>query len=454
MIDSFKNLLSKVDADYADIRYEKKFETSIVFAGKELSKASTSSTDGYVVRVLKDGGFASGVFTKPEDAQKVMAMVVENAKLTGRNSSQPVKLAPVEVIKAVFKPELQEDPRKVSFAEKLELTRQANLIPFSHPAVATTWTVYNEEIREKCLVTTEGSEIQEELVTVSLGGRITARDGNLVQEIVVQSGGGNGFQTVRNQEQNFADRTRIAVDLLTAEPVSGGVYNCILNPGMAAVFTHEAFGHSSEADCIESRPVLRNKMQLGAKLGSEKLSITDDATIPGLVGFYRFDDEGVRVRRTELLKNGVLVGRLHSRRTAALFNEPISGHAIAEDYRYPPIIRMGTIFIEPGQDSLEEMFAMLGDGLYLLDAKGGQTASDNFTFGAQYGYLVKNGKPAGMIRDINVSGNLFQTMLNITAVGNDLEYSKRGGCGKGQMNPRSCKGAPHILAQNLVIGGK
>lgn len=349
MIEFLRNALSRVDADYADIRHEKMFETAIAFDGKDLSQASTSSTDGYVVRVLKNGGFASGVFTRAEDAQKVLGMVMENAKLTGRNLSEPIRLAPIAATKAIFKPELHEDPRKVSFAEKLELTRQANLIPFSHPAVATTRTAYNEIIREKCFVSNEGSEIQEELVTVSLGGRITARDGNLVQEIVVVSGGGNGFQSVRNQEQNFADRTRIAVDLLKAEPVSGGVYNCILNPGMAAVFTHEAFGHSSEADCIESHPAMREKMQIGAKLGSDKLSITDDATIPGLVGFYRFDDEGVRVRRTELLKNGVLVGRLHSRRTAAEFGEPLSGHSIAEDYRYPPIIRMGTIFIEPGR---------------------------------------------------------------------------------------------------------
>ncbi len=454
MKDFLKNLLSNVHADYADIRYEKKCDTSIVFEGKELAEAGANATDGYVVRVLKNGGFATGVFTRSEDAEKVIAAVCENAVLIGQNVARPVKLAAVDVVKETFKPLLKEDPREISFSEKLEIARQTSMIPLANPAIATTRIAYNEIIREKCLVTSEGAEISEELVTVSLGGRITAKDGSLVQEVAVSSGGSDGFHSVRNQEQNFADRTKIAVDLLKARPVEGGVYNCILNPSLASVFTHEAFGHSSEADCIESRPSLRDKMQIGAELGSQQLSITDDATIQGLVGFYRFDDEGVRVRRTELLKNGVLVGRLHSRRTAIEFGEPLTGHAIAEDYRYPPIIRMGTIFIEPGNQSLEEMFAALGDGLYLCEAKGGQTASDNFTFGAQYGYLVKNGKPTQMIRDINISGNLFETMRNIVAVGKDLEFSKRGGCGKGQMNPRSCKGAPHILAQKLVIGGR
>ena len=153
------------------------------------------------------------------------------------------------------------------------------------------------------------------------------------------------------------------------------------------------------------------------------------------------------------MKNGILTGRLHSRRTAPAFNEPLSGHSIAEDFRYAPIIRMGTIFIEPGEKSFDQLAMELGTGLYILDEKGGQTSGENFTFGAQYGFLVKDGKVSDMIRDINISGNLYNTMQNITAVGNDLVLSKEGGCGKGQLNIRSCCGSPHILVKNVIIGG-
>jgi len=198
---------------------------------------------------------------------------------------------------------------------------------------------------------------------------------------------------------------------------------------------------------------MREKMKIGEKLGSEVLNIVDDATLPGQLGLYRYDDEGVRVRPTELMRDGILTGRLHSRRTAAEFGEPLSGHCVAEDYRYAPIIRMGTIFIEPGAHSLDELLSMLGEGLYILDAKGGQTAGENFTFGAQYGYLVKEGKPGEMIRDINISGNLYKTLMDIVAVGSDFVLGKVGGCGKGQMNIRSCHGGPHILVKNLVVGG-
>jgi TldD protein len=199
---------------------------------------------------------------------------------------------------------------------------------------------------------------------------------------------------------------------------------------------------------------MRAKMKIGSKLGNDILNIIDDPTMPNQLGFYKYDDEGVKTRPTQLMKNGILVGRLHSRRTAAAFEEPLSGHCVAEDYRYAPIIRMGNIFIEPDSYTFDELISKLGKGLYILDAGGGETSGENFTFGAQYGYLVKNGKLGEMIRDINISGNLYSTLENISAVGNDLELSKIGGCGKEQMNIRSTNGAPHILINNVVIGGK
>jgi TldD protein len=174
------------------------------------------------------------------------------------------------------------------------------------------------------------------------------------------------------------------------------------------------------------------------------------------LGFYKYDDEGTKSKPTQLMHNGVLTGRMHSRRTSTEFGEPASGHCVAEDFRYPPIIRMGTIFIQPGADSFEELLGKLGDGLYLSDAQGGETSGENFTFGAQYGYVVKGGKIDRMVRDINISGNLYQTLKDIAAVGNDLTLSKVGGCGKGpvmQLNIRSCFGAPHVLVNNLVVGG-
>jgi TldD protein len=453
MFNELEKILSLAGADYADIRYEEMSEAAISYSGKELTGVAANDTDGYVVRVLHRGGMASVAFTRAEEAENAVRTAVENAVLFSKNSKRPVKLAEAEQVTGSFHPSLAEDPAKVGMREKIELLKKYNDIPLSSPKVVNTNMGYSEVRRTKYFANTEGSRIQETLVTTGIRGLITAKDGNLTQNIRVAAGGSDGFGTVRGQEKLFEDQTRLAVDLLSAQPVSSGVYRCLINPDLAGVFAHEAFGHFSEADIVETLPAMRQKMRLGERLGAENLSITDDATTPGQLGFYQYDDEGVAVRPVQLIREGILTGRLHSRRTAAEFGEPLTGHCVAEDYRYAPIVRMGTIFIQPGQAGLEELLQNVGNGLYLLDAKGGQTAGENFTFGANYGYLVKGGKAGPMIRDINISGNLYRTLMDIRAVGNDLDLCRTGGCGKGQTNIRSCHGGPHVVIDNLVVGG-
>jgi TldD protein len=454
MLDKLKSILAGVDADYADIRYEVKQETKISFSGKELTGMSSSATDGHVVRVLKGGGFSSVAFTRLEDAQQALATATENASLVAKRTRKPVKLAPVEAVRAEVLPTLDEDPVAVTAGEKLALLKEYNDIPLGNEKVATTQMSYIDIIREKCFVSTEGAEIKEKLVTVRMGGAIITKEGDLTQTVRVGFGGSDGLGTLRSRHDLVEDRTRIAVDLLKAEPVKAGTYRVILDQHLAGVFTHEAFGHFSEADLIEDSPTMREKMQIGAKLGTDVVNILDDPTIPHQLGHYKYDDEGVLAEPTQLMKDGVLVGRLHSRRTAAAFDEPVNGHCVAEDYRYAPIIRMGTIFIESDSKSFDELMAELGDGLYLINPMGGQTTGENFTFGAQYGFEVKDGRKQQMLRDINITGNLYHTLESIVDVGNDLKLGEVGGCGKGQLNLRSCYGAPHILVEDLVIGGK
>ncbi|MHC4663107.1 MAG: TldD/PmbA family protein [Planctomycetota bacterium] len=453
MFDKMGKLLESIEADYADIRYEVKKQSTIVFNGKDLVEIGSNSADGFVVRCLKGGGFSTVTFSSPDDAEKAIRRVQENAALIAKKGGKVTEFAPVEPVVDTVAPDQNEDPRKVSIEEKLDMVRKYNGIPLAFDQIATITSEYSDTTREKYFINTEGSRIREDLVTSRFSGNIMSSRGALSQLVRFAAGGSHGFSTIRDQEKYMEDRTKIVIDLLDAEPVKAGTYNCVLNNSMAGVFTHEAFGHFSEADIIEKLPAMRERMELGVKLGSDVLNIVDNATLPDQLGRYKYDDEGVAVREVQLIRDGVLTGRLHSRRTAAFFGEPVSGHAIAEDYRYPPIIRMGTIMIEPGEKSFEDLLAALGDGYYFLDHKGGQTAGENFSFGAQYGYRVENGKLGKMVRDINISGNLYTTLKEIREIGNDLILHKAGGCGKGQTNPRSCHGGPHIIIDGLIVGG-
>jgi len=452
MLEKLKEMISTAAADYVDIRYEVKKTTTISMAGHELKKAGSNTTDGFVVRALKDGGFSSVTVTREEDVPEAVKLAVQGASAMA-GGGKTVVLAGVEVFEDNVEPDLKGDPALASLEEKMTLLKKYNDVMLDQPEIANTNMAYSEVDREKFFVSSEGSAIRERVCTVSIGGEVVARRDDLTQNVRASVGGANGMEALKDREDVFPKRAQIARELLDADPVKGGTYDVVINPSLTGVFIHEAFGHFSEADIIEDNPPLRAKMEMDKQIGSDVVTIIADTLIPDQVGFYKYDDEGVPVRTIPLMVNGILKGRLHSRRTAADFNEPVTGHCVAQDHGFEPIVRMGTIYLEKGEMPLEDLMKQMGDGLYLCDGKGGQTSGENFTFGAQYGYIVKNGEIQEMVRDINIMGNLFTTMKNIEAMDNDMKLSERGGCGKGQMNIKSGYGGPSVLIRSMVVGG-
>ena len=209
----------------------------------------------------------------------------------------------------------------------------------------------------------------------------------------------------------------------------------VLDPVLAGVFTHEAFGHLSESDFIYENDRLRQIMTLGKEFGSTELNIVDSAAIPQLRGSYKYDDEGVPATKTHLIREGKLVGRLHSRETAARMNEEPTGNARAINYRYPPIVRMTNTYIEPGIASFDDLIADIKEGVYAKNWYGGMTSMEMFTFSAGEAYMIRQGKVAELLRPVMLTGNVFTTLKNIDAIGNDLEMNQGGGCGKGGQMP-------------------
>ena len=220
------------------------------------------------------------------------------------------------------------------------------------------------------------------------------------------------------------------------------------------MFTHEAFGHLSESDFVYQNPQAQRLMTLGRRFGPDMLTIADDGSIAGLRGSQRYDDEGTPTQRNDLIRDGILVGRLHSRETAAKMGEQPTGNARATGYRYPPIVRMTNTFIEPRDVSFEDMVGDIELGVYACDNVGGQTAMENFSFSAAYGYMIRNGKIAEMVRDVILSGNLFDTLANIEAIGSDFQWTQIGYCGKGQGGLPVAEGAPHVRVRKVLIGGE
>jgi TldD protein len=238
--------------------------------------------------------------------------------------------------------------------------------------------------------------------------------------------------------------------------VKGGDYTVVLDPILAGVFVHEAFGHLSEADHVYENPKMRDIMVLGERFGEKHLNIVDGAAVPGLRGSYKYDDEGVPSTKTDLIREGVLVGRLHSRETAARMGERTTGNARALNYTFPPIVRMTNTYIEPQKGvTFNDVIAGIKDGIYAKNWYGGMTSMEMFTFSAGEAYRIRNGRIEELVRPVVLSGNLFETLKNIDAIGDDLDMNQGGGCGKGgQMPLPVTNGSPHIRIRKCLVGGK
>ncbi|MCD5408284.1 TldD/PmbA family protein [Candidatus Bipolaricaulota bacterium] len=459
MVGRVKPLLASWGDGYADVRWEENRRVRIAFQGKRLTECKSTATAGGHVRAFAGGGKALFSVSRPEDLPEVLDRARAAARALGAARARPIQLAPAAAPRGEFPVRPRQDPRQVPLQDKVELLSHYNSLALDVPGIVTTHAYYEEWSSVRTFLSSEGAEIRYELLLVNLGVRAVARKGQVIQATHIAFGGSEDFSRLVGREDELRERAELAVRLLSARPAQAGSFPVILDPDEAGLFIHEAFGHLSEADGLQYNPSFRARLTLGSEIAAPALSVADDPTLPGLPGSYPVDDEGMPGLRTQLIRDGVLTGRLHSRETAAEFSEPLSGNMRAVDAFYTPIVRMSNIFIEPGPHSFQEMLAAVEDGYYLVGAKGGQTSGDQFTFGAQWGWRIRGGRLAELVRDINMSGELFSTLKRIRMVGNDLRFSERGGCGKGgigpmQLNPKSGKGAPHILISQVTIGGR
>jgi len=455
MQDQLIDALKVHDVDYADIRVEDKTDSQVLFRGPDLDTIGSSRTVGGIVRALYKGGWGYATFNDLSDLKSRVREACETARLVGKETSQ---LAPVTPVVDEITVSMEKDFREVPLSEKKALAEAYNQIILGYDEKIQTSTVdYADTFKTFWFANSEGTYIMEEKPYVRVHVSAVARDGDIVQTAYKATGGREGFQVVEGFHEQVKEPAAKAVELLSARPVKGGKYMVVTNPKMTGVFTHEAFGHLSEADFVYENPQMKEIMVLGKRFGVDNLNILDDGSIPGLIGTHHYDYEGTPTRKNYLIKDGILVGRLHSRETAAKMGEEPTGNARSVHFQHPPIVRMTNTYLDQGNAKFEDMIKDIELGVYAIDMIGGQTAMEMFTFSAAYGYMIRDGQVAELVRDVTLTGNVFETLMNIDMIGDDLEWmpNGRGGCGKGGQFPlRVGIGGPHIRIQNCVVGGE
>jgi len=445
-----REVLGKYEADYIEAHFEESRASHITYRGRQLEAVGRSSACGGNVRALVHGGWGFTSFNSLDDLPRRVQMAVKQAGLA---SGEAVNLAPVPVIKEDDTP-TGETAVDRPLRDKKGLLDEYNDLIWQTPNLQTSVISYGDGFRRRIFISSEGSFIEQHRADVTLRlAAIANRDGN-VQQSGLSLGSAGDFDAITHLHNQVSRMSRNAVDLLSAPQVKGGEYTVVLDPVLAGVFVHEAFGHLSESDFVYENPQLRELMVLGREFGCPELNIIDDATLPGLRGSYRYDDEGVAGQKTYLIREGKLVGRLHSRETAAKMDEPPSGKARTVSYHHPPIVRMTNTYIEPRQATFDDLIAGIEEGIYAKNWYGGTTSMEMFTFSAGEAYMIRNGKIAEAIRPVTLTGNVFETLKNIDAIGNDLDMNQGGGCGKGAQYPLPVSnGSPHIRIRRCLVGG-
>ena len=453
----FSDILFNNRSDYSEIRIEETDSTRLVYKGKELDNVSQNIGFGGNVRSAYKGGWGFSSFNFLPDLEKDLRNIhgeaFYQAKSIGDSKTNLAEAEPnIDKVVNCF----GKNPNLITIKEKKELMEHYLGIIFSSNKISSADVIYGDMRRKVYFGNSDGTYIEQEYSHVISRISIQTRVGDDILESGFSIGSLGDYELVENLDDLVLEHRDKAIELLKSNTLPGGEKTVVLDPILAGVFVHEAFGHLSEADNVYENKELRDLMFLGRKFGGEHLNFTDGGLIDfannPLRGSYKYDDEGTPATISPLVREGELVGRLHSRETAAKLGEKPTGNARSIGYSFPPIVRMTNTIIEPGIATVDDLFNGIKDGIYVKNWHGGMTQHEMFTFTSGESYMIRNGKIAEAVRPVKLSGNLFTTLKNIDGVANDLEMNQGGGCGKSGQSPLPVSnGSPHIRIQNCLI---
>ena len=429
--------------EFYDIREIENLSLTLILEDGRIERPRIHIDRSKAFRVLKNGFW--GHFSGNVPDSKGLELAAENCVFEGDTS---VYIGEEKVSSDyIFKEKIK--PQDVHIEEKVELLREIER-DMRAEYVVNTRVAYVEVLRRFRYRSSTGIEANYQVPRTGIIAQAVGR-GKTLQVYSKRYMKVGGFEIAREameEVQIGSHITNVLKNLVNAPSPPSGKMNVLMDPSLGGVFIHEAFGHAVEADHIlQGASIVAGK--LGERVGAEGVNVYDDPTIDEF-GFFPFDDEGIKAEKKTIIENGFLKSYLHSRETAAKLNgEPGNARAQGVDV---PLVRMSNTFIDEGELSMEELLEEMGEGVYLVGSRGGETnpATGYFHFNAQYGFTVEKGEVQKMVRDVSISGNTLK-ILHSMKVGKGLEFNP-GFCGKaGQLVPVS-DGAPPTLVRALVGG--
>jgi TldD protein len=450
-------------ATYADVRIVERREQHVRVKNGVVEALSESDDRGFGVRVIAKGawGFASSASLDREAIEQTAALAVEIARASALAQQASVDIGPPVTSTGTYRTPVAIDPFSVSAAKKVDLLLAADRVMRRVEGVKVATGTLVSWRERKTFANTEGAFTEQEIIET--GGGIVAlavdEDAGEVQQRSYPNSFGRDQRTLGweyiEQVDLPGNAERVAseaVALLSADPCPSGVTTLILGPTQMALQIHESCGHPTELDRVFGTEAayagtsFLTPDKLGTfRYGSSVVNLTADATLPGGLGTFGWDDEGVPAQRVELVRAGEFVGYLTSRETAVQLArlrgrdvaEARSGGAMrASGWNRIPLIRMTNISIEPGEWTLDDLIADTDEGIY-METNRSWSIDDkrlNFQFGTEIGYEIKNGQRGRLLKNCTYTGLTPQFWRSCDAVCDEDHWEVWGtpNCGKGQ----------------------
>jgi TldD protein len=465
LIDLALDTARTAGAGYADIRVVEQATESLTVKNGNLAEASSNRSAGFGVRVLVDGawGFAGSSRLERDEIVRTAREAVAIARASGLATREPIVLDDSPAAIGEYRTPYREDPFQIPLDEKLGLLFAADAVMGKVPGITLRTSGMEFSREQKTFASTEGARIEQELLTSGAGIEATAvNDSEVQRRSYPQSASGQhvsgGFEAIRDLHlaDNAQRMAEEAVALLDAPQCPSGTMTLIVDSPQLALQVHESCGHPIELDRVLGMEasfagtsfLTLDKLD-NLQYGSEIVNMEADATAPGGLGTFGYDDEGVAAQKVPIVTAGRLVGYLTSRETAPIIGRRSMGSSRASGWNVIPLIRMTNVNLRPGDaGTLEDLIADTSDGLF-VSTNHSWSIDDrrlNFQFGTEIGWLIKDGRLTQMVKNPTYTGITPTFWGSCDAICSPSEWKLWGvpNCGKGE--PMQTHGVGHGAA--------
>jgi len=464
-------------ASYADVRVMDIRQRYLSTKNGQTGQVRDSQSFGLGLRVIAEGawGFASTDDLTAESIDRMAARAVEIARSSALAKKRDVQLVPEAPFVDRWESPCRIDPFAVPVSSCLELMLKVDAELRRVKGVTLAEAAMDFRRIDQFFLSSLGSELQQLKTETGVGYAATSFAGEEIQKRSYPTSFGGQYQNkgyeLVEELDLLGNASRVAEEAVTlhrCEQCPAGVKDIILGSAQLALQIHESIGHPIELDRVLGDEANFAGMsfltleKLGTlKYASDLVNVVADATTvhgPGL-GTFAYDDEGVPAQSTPIIKDGLFVGYLTSRESAAATGQRRSnGSMRADGWNRIPLIRMTNVSLLPGDWNLEDLIADTDDGIY-LETNRSWSIDDrryNFQFGTEVGWEIRDGKRTRMLKNPSYGGITTEFWNSCDAICGPQYWTLWGipTCGKGQ--PMQTMGTGHGAAparfRNVQVG--